>query len=172
MIIARRILFWAALVGLFASVYLLIAYTANTPIVCGSGQGCDIVRASEWAYVWGVIPRPLLGALFYGFMLLLVIARTLMSEKWPLWAYRLTFAAATIGVVESVWLVWIQYAYIEAFCNWCLVSAAAATVIFAAVFGDRPTALTRAQSLQELRWQFISMIVAFIAGVVGLWWLL
>lgn len=172
MILARRILFWTALIGLFASTYLLIVYTSNLPIVCGGSHGCDTVRASEWAYVWGMIPRPLLGVFFYAAFANLLIARVLMPEKWPVWAYRATFALAAIGIAESAWLVWIQYAYIGAFCDWCLVSAACTVVLFAAMFGDKPDGLTRAQALHELRWQFVSMIIAFSAGVVGLWWLL
>jgi uncharacterized membrane protein len=165
---ARRVLFLTSLVGLFASVYLLIVYTSGAPIVCGEGHGCDVVRASEWAYVFGVIPRPLLGVLFYVGVLGLLIVRAGMPQWLPVWLYRLTVLAAVVGLVESAHLFWIQYAYIEAFCNWCLVSGAATLVLFLAVWADGKAPLTPAQSLNELRWQFIVLAAALAAGVVGL----
>lgn len=161
-----------ALVGLFASIYLLVVYTSNAPILCGVGSGCDVVRASEWAYVLDGIPRPLLGVIFYSGLIALLVVRTAMPQWFTKWLYWLTMLAATVGILESIHLFWIQYALIEAFCNWCLVSGVSTLVIFAVAFGDRRTVLTHDESLAELQWQLITLTAAFVAGVVGLWWLL
>ncbi|MEN9558670.1 MAG: hypothetical protein RL141_1039 [Candidatus Parcubacteria bacterium] len=158
--------------GLFASIYLLIVYMSGAPIVCGSGHGCDAVRASEWAFMFGVIPRPLSGVAFYAGFLVLLVLRTAMPSWQTRWLYRLVMVGAAVGFAESLWLTWIQWMRIEAFCLWCLASGAAATVMFIASFGDRPVALSTAASLKELRLQFIAILVAFAVGSVALWGLL
>ena len=162
----------AALAGLFASVYLFVVYTNNAPIVCGTGHGCDVVRASQWAYVFGVIPRPLLGVIFYTGVMVLLVVRTALPSWLPKPLYWLTMAAAGVGIVESAHLFYIQVALIQAFCNWCLVSTAATVVFAAAATQDTPQELTPQESVRTLQEQFISMAIAAVAIAVGLWWLL
>src|SRR5580765_6756210 len=54
----------AAIVGAAASAYLLVEYVTGQPGVCLTGSGCDLVRASAYAYPLGV-PMPLIGLAFY-----------------------------------------------------------------------------------------------------------
>ncbi len=53
----------ASIVGASASAYLLVEYLTGQPGICLTGSGCDIVRASAFAYPLG-IPAPLIGLLF------------------------------------------------------------------------------------------------------------
>jgi protein-disulfide isomerase len=62
-VIARRIAVLGALLGVFASAYLLIDYVWGSGI-CLTGSGCDTVRLSTFAYPLG-IPMPLLGLGYY-----------------------------------------------------------------------------------------------------------
>src|SRR5688572_30517613 len=106
--IARIGIAAAALVGAFASAYLLDAYLTGGPIVCGAAQGgCDAVRASGWAYMFGVIPRPALGLLFYGFIFSLLVVRT-STEMHALRLRQLTHVLAAFGLFESVYLILLQ----------------------------------------------------------------
>ena len=59
----RRIAIIGALLGAFASAYLLVDYVFGSGI-CLTGSGCDVVRASAFAYPLG-IPMPLFGLAFY-----------------------------------------------------------------------------------------------------------
>jgi uncharacterized membrane protein len=60
---ARRVAVLGALLGVFASAYLLIDYVWGSGI-CLTGSGCDTVRLSAFAYPLG-IPMPLLGVGYY-----------------------------------------------------------------------------------------------------------
>ena len=59
----RRMAIIGALLGAFASAYLLVDYVFGSGI-CLTGSGCDVVRASAFAYPLG-IPMPLFGLAFY-----------------------------------------------------------------------------------------------------------
>ena len=69
-----------SLLGLFASVYLLWMYTSpSVPMVC-KGQGCEVVRASRYAYIHGV-PMPAFGVLMYVTLMLALLAEPLVSAR-------------------------------------------------------------------------------------------
>jgi len=168
--IARRVMFVISLAGLFVSTYLLITYLTNAPIVCGASHGCDIVRTSEWAKSFG-LPRPLLGVVFYGGIIALLIFRTAYSAFQTRWAYRIMMIGVTIGVVESAFLTFVQWIDIKAFCIWCIASAVFAVVLFILAFWDKPTELASHTSAKELMFHFIALVVAFILGAIGIFFL-
>jgi uncharacterized membrane protein len=64
----------AAATGLATSLLLLAEYTGQGASLCGEGGGCDAVRASSYAYPFGV-PMPVFGV---GFFVALGLAAT-----WP-----------------------------------------------------------------------------------------
>ena len=128
---ARAIALLAAIVGLGASVYLLVEYVTGQPGLCLTGSGCDQVRASAFAYPLG-IPMPLFGVAFYA-VAALVVRRTLDSR--PIGFLAPTpalLAAAAAGLAVSTVLTAIEAFVIRAFCSWCLVQAAASAVLFGA----------------------------------------
>ncbi len=164
-ILARRVILWSSLIGLFVSTYLLITYVSGGPIVCGAAAGCEIVRASKWAYSFG-LPRPLLGVVFYVGVIVLLAIRAVMPTWQRVWMYRLTMVAASIGFIESAFLTFVQWWDIKAFCVWCLTSAVAATVIFIAAWFDRKEAMEQATAFREVRFLFWSFFVAVIVGAI------
>jgi len=172
MIKVRRAMFIAALVGLFAAIYLLITYTSGKEIVCGATGGCEAVRASEWAYV-GPIPLPAFGVLFYAGLvgwLLYRLAFAKASHQRIL--LELTWIGTFIGFAESVGLFYVQAAIIKSFCTWCLVSGAAATSLFLLSLFDSAEPLSEKQTGKEIKWSFYALLISFILGGLLLWNLL
>lgn len=158
---ARIVMAGAALVGAFVSAYLLDVYVRNAPIVCGLNGpgGCDAVRASEWAYVFGVIPRPALGFAFFTAMFVLLCVRastTAHADR----LRQLTMVFAAFGAFESVYLIGIQAIAIKAYCLWCLASAAATFVIAGMAIYDRAEEPRSMSAFRELRW-YLLMFIAY-----------
>ena len=79
--IERRIGLVGALVGVFASAYLLVDYVFGSGI-CLTGSGCDVVRASPYAYPLG-IPMPLFGLGFYAIAAALLLANPARTTSQP-----------------------------------------------------------------------------------------
>ena len=135
----RRIgLFLLAIAGLLVSSYLLIQYTSDTPIACGTGHGCETVRLSAYAQLFG-LPTPLYGVVFYLWLAALAIAVDINLvysrwRKWVLWELR---AATLIGLGVSAWLTYVEAFVIHAWCWWCVVSAIVATLAFVVVWYKR-----------------------------------
>jgi protein-disulfide isomerase len=116
----RRVALLGALLGAFASAYLLVDYGFGAGI-CLTGSGCDEVRASSFAYPLGV-PMPLIGLGFYGVAVGLLLANPagrVIGLSVSLVA--LAWAAAGLAVMTSLTL--IEVFVIGALCSWCLLSA-------------------------------------------------
>jgi predicted DsbA family dithiol-disulfide isomerase/uncharacterized membrane protein len=66
---SARVLHWAQLllvcVALGASVSLLIDYLRPRPVFCGEDSGCEAVKHTPLAYLFGVVPTPALGVLAF-----------------------------------------------------------------------------------------------------------
>lgn len=154
----------AALVGLFASSYLLYTYTTGADLKCGALlQGCDTVRISKWASFYG-IPTPFFGVIFYLSVLVLGIFRAYAPE-YKIWLSRLAvIILASAGFAESLFLTYIQRFVIQQFCSWCLISAVATSLIFIFMFYDRAYAISKSQSIKELKIIGISLAVFVVIG--------
>lgn len=85
-----------------------------------------LVVTSEWAYVLG-IPLATLGAGYY--LTTTVLAGLWFETRHPLVIKILTPITAT-GVLASAYFVYLQVGPIGAICPFCLMSAAASTVLF------------------------------------------
>jgi len=161
---SRRGILYAALAGLFASAYLLYSYTTGSALKCGNlVHGCDAVRASEWASMFG-IPTPIFGVIFYLVILIIIIARTYSPDYKPGLARLAQIIFGVAGFAESTFLTYIQYFVIEQFCSWCLISAIAATVIFIFTLLDRKYSLEKSASIKELKLIGYSLAIFLIVG--------
>lgn len=128
----------ASIVGAAASAYLFVEYVTGQPGVCLTGSGCDLVRASAFAYPLG-IPTPLFGLGFY-LAAVWVVLRTLDSGTVAGVAPRSALlAVALVGAVASMVLTALEAFVIKAFCTWCLVQAGAGLVLLAAAIAFRRT---------------------------------
>lgn len=161
--IARFVMAIASLVGFFASAYLFYTYVTGEPIACAVVSGCEAVRASKWAYTFG-IPRPLLGLVFYFAVFALLVIRAAVSNRRRV-LLLLTRTAAAVGFIESAFLFGVQWLDVRAFCLWCLISAAASTTLFTASFFDRQSSASE----RELRRLFSLLLIFFPIAAIALW---
>jgi len=169
--LSRRGILLAVLAGLFASAYLLYTYTTGADLKCGSFvHGCDAVRLSEWASVFG-IPTPVFGVIFYLSVLIILIVRAYSPNYKPKLARLAQIIFGIAGFAESIFLTYIQRFVIEQYCTWCLVSAVAATVIFFFTFADRDYALQKSESIKELKFIAMSLSAFVILGGLAFFWL-
>jgi protein-disulfide isomerase len=129
----------ASIVGASASAYLLVGYLTGRPGICLTGSGCDVVRASAFAYPLG-IPTPLIGLLFYLAAAGLVIRGLNTRRLAGLPPEAALCGVAVVGAIASMILTGLEAFVIEAFCSWCLVQAAASLVLLAASIGLVTTA--------------------------------
>lgn len=140
---SARIAILGALLGAFASAYLLVDYVFGSGI-CLTGSGCDIVRASALAYPLGV-PMPLLGLGFY----LVALALVLVDPSRVIGGRAIGIigvAWALVGVAVMAGLTAVEAFVIAAWCSWCLLSTVA-SVLFAAgtISTRREAGLIRAE---------------------------
>ena len=126
---SRQAIALLALVGLFVALYLwLHALGFGGPIKCGTG-GCDTVQASQWAVLFGV-PVAFYGVV--GYLAILVVAlvalrpAAVLRPKWNLALAGL----ATVGVLFTAYLTYLELFVIHAICRWCVGSAVIITAIW------------------------------------------
>ncbi len=128
-------------VGLLVSLYLLSSKIFNLDPVCGI-TSCGIVNSSEYSYLLN-IPISAWGVLFYLaviaggieigliqtkrnsilFRLKHLLHLDIPEEQYYLVMKKLVFALTVTGVIFSSYLTYIEAFVIQAWCQWCLVSA-------------------------------------------------
>jgi len=148
----RRIALVGALLGTFASAYLLVDYVFGSGI-CLTGSGCDVVRASPLAYPLG-IPMPLLGLGFYLAAVTLLLIPT--SRVAGMSARQLAAGWGLIGLAVMAFLTVVELFAIQAVCSWCLLSAFGAALLAGGTLaawrrGDPTAVPTEARSSRARR---------------------
>lgn len=113
--------------GMVDALYLSLTRDSGPPI-CHVTEGCGDVLTSEYSEVAG-IPLPWFGFAFYLFVFGMSVFQlngfsTLGYLRWP----------ALVALLVSAVLVGIQGFVLEAWCEYCLVSAALSTLIFLTVW--------------------------------------
>lgn len=106
-----------SIAGLGISAYLFYSTLVGAAIVC-TGD-CGIVNSSKYAYILGV-PVSGLGTLHY-----LLLTGLLIFRRFS-WA----FLASAWGFIFSIYLTFIEAFVINAWCQWCLLSAWISTCLF------------------------------------------
>jgi protein-disulfide isomerase/uncharacterized membrane protein/rhodanese-related sulfurtransferase len=156
-----------SLLGLFVSLYLLWVYTSpSRPIVC-LGSGCEAVRASSYAHLFG-LPLPAFGVAYYIVLALLILAEVLVSA--PL-GRAIQYAVTGIsggGFLFSIYLTSLQAFVIHAWCAWCDVSGLVVTGIFVLSLFElrQPLApIDPVAAMARVRTNFILCVVALLVGV-------
>lgn len=114
-----------AIIGLVDSIYLTIHHYTAEPVPCSIIDGCEMVLTSGYA-TFADIPIALFGAVAYldafFFALLWVFGKS--------WARLLYGLQSTAMAAVSIWLIYVQAAKINAFCQFCLLSAATSITLF------------------------------------------
>jgi uncharacterized membrane protein len=108
-----------ALVGLADAIYLTVHHFSGIGSVqCAEGFGCEQVLTSKFAEIGGV-PLALFGAAAYFTVFSLAVLAGFGNKR----AWLLFGAAVSLMAVFSVWLIYLQAFVIQAFCQYCLLSA-------------------------------------------------
>jgi uncharacterized membrane protein len=115
-------------VGLLVSIYMTIyKVTSNDALCLGSGD-CSTVNASRYSEVYG-IPVATVGIAGY-FAILLVHWYERRDKFFEKNSTMLIFGLALAGFLFTVYLMYVEFAILQAFCPFCLTSQAAMTIIF------------------------------------------
>jgi uncharacterized membrane protein len=125
----RQAIALLALVGIFVALYLwLHALGFGGALKCGTG-GCETVQASPYAVLFGI---PVASYGVVGYLALFVVAllalrpAALADGKWNL----LLLGLATVGLLFTAYLTYLELFVIHAICRWCVGSAVIITVIW------------------------------------------
>jgi uncharacterized membrane protein len=121
---------FVALIGLGDAIYLTIHHYTAEPVPCSILTGCEQVLTSKYATLGGIpflenvsfikdVPLAVLGGLAYLTAILLAVFSLKGNRKtWFLFGLQVTLMA-----IFSGWLLYLQGIVIEAFCQFCLLSA-------------------------------------------------
>jgi len=116
---ANRLIFILSLLGLGVSSFLFYEYSIAGSIICPTGGGCDIVRASPYSLFLG-ISIPILGIVFYLAMAVLAVVRSQASSRKILFYLQLLITVAGVGF--GIYLTLLEIFVIRAICFWCALS--------------------------------------------------
>lgn len=125
-----------SLIGVGISGYLTFTHVFNTQIVCATGNSCDKVNNSTYAYFLG-IPVAVLGLAFYAAMLAAILGRARLTrqagEAAASWRGRFDlglFLFSLSGVAFTAYLKAMEIFVIGAICSWCVASAVTVVALF------------------------------------------
>lgn len=130
--------------GFIDASYLTIKHFVGTPLPCSVLRGCEEVTGSQYSIIGG-IPVALLGAIYY--LAIFVLIFSLLNKRlFSLNAQNgagvngsenklLKIAAylTVIGLLASLWFIYLQIFVIKAICLYCMFSAFTSITLF--IFG-------------------------------------
>ncbi len=121
-----------ALVGLADAVYLTAQHLAGQSVKCVAVHGCDEVLTSPYATLPGGIPLAALGAIAY----FAVFSLSILALFGHQWTRRIIALVVVPMLCATFWLLYLQTFVLQAYCAYCLLSAALTLAIAACVFGS------------------------------------
>jgi len=125
---SRKIMLVLTVVGLLVAVYMTIyKWTNNNSMCLGSGD-CSTVNASPYSEIYG-IPVALVGVGGYAAILLLLLMESrsnFVRQNGTLFIFGLSLT----GFIFTLYLIYIEFAVLDAVCPFCLTSQIVMTIIF------------------------------------------
>ena len=135
-----------AIIGIADAFYDSYAIYAGQLLWCPPPiDGCNIVANSPHARIFGV-PLGYFGFVFYVYMF--ALAGLLAFDPFSRGLRLGALLYAALGVSSSIYFMYIQFAFIHAFCIYCLISAALTILLLIAALAHFRT--TRQSAL--MRW--------------------
>jgi uncharacterized membrane protein len=115
-----------ALIGFADAGYLTVEHYQHVIPPCSITGGCERVLTSGFSTVFG-LPVSLLGLIYY-----FLIAAGLFAffESRNHEVLRMTLLFTILGLLASMWFVFLQVFIIHSYCTYCLGSAATSTILF------------------------------------------
>jgi protein-disulfide isomerase/rhodanese-related sulfurtransferase len=172
----KTLAFISVLVGLFASTYLTWAYTSSSHRMVCMGGGCDTVRASKYAHLWG-LPLPIYGLAFYIWLAVMILVESRLPE-YSRRIWRLILIISAGGVLFSGWLTGLEAFVIHAWCEWCVTQAIAIAVTFLLTLtivltpGETSPPSAEGSGTRQFRARLAVLMVAIVVGAPALWWVI
>jgi uncharacterized membrane protein len=127
-----------ALLGLGVALYLSYVEFYQAEAVCGPVGNCNAVQNSPYAYLFGVLPVGVLGAVGYLAILVGWLLTSRGPESWRQPLILSLWGMAWIGAIFSIYLTFLEPFVIGATCMWCLTSAVVMTLL---LWATTPAAL-------------------------------
>ena len=124
--IAAIIFLAVSAIGFLDAAYLTVEHYRGDIPPC-TILGCEIVLTSAQSRIAG-IPVALLGSLYYLTLLILSFAY-LDSKKRPI--IRFASYCTVVGLIASIYFVYLQLFVIREICQYCMASAGTSTILFA-----------------------------------------
>lgn len=128
-----------SLLGFLDASYLTIKHFVGTPLPCSILRGCEEVTTSQYSVIGG-IPVALLGAIYYLAIFVLVLlflngklfssgvnSGTPENQDKSL---KLVARLTVIGLIASLWFIYLQVFVIKAICLYCMFSAFTSITLF------------------------------------------
>jgi len=124
-----------ALAGLFVATYLALYKLGFIGTLGCSVGSCETVQVSRWATLLG-LPVAVWGVGYYALVLVLTLAalQERFADSRGL-ALSLVYLTGW-GLIFSAWLTYLELFVIHAICQWCVVSAVLAGVLFVVCWLD------------------------------------
>ena len=123
-----RALIALTIIGLLVSIYMTVyKISSNNKMCLGSGE-CASVNASPYSEING-FPVASVGVIGYAAILATLFfekRNKFFRENGPL----LLFGMTLTGFLFTLWLVYVEFAILDALCPFCLTSQIAMTLIF------------------------------------------
>ncbi len=127
----RMVIALLATVGLFVALYLWAHNAGLTgPIVCGVGD-CATVQSSEFATL-GPVPVSAIGVAGYVALIVLSFVGLQPAHRASAAIGGLMLMGSAVGVAFSGYLTYLEAFVINAWCQYCVISAILMTLIFLA----------------------------------------
>lgn len=114
--------------GIIDTSYLLYQHYKKKPLICPMDHDCSVVTEGKWSRIF-FVRNEILGLSFYLLLLTFIILSVILpnfSSK----IYLFLFIFSIIGVVFSIFLVYLQIYKIRDYCFYCLISAFLTLLIF------------------------------------------
>lgn len=113
-------------IGFIDASYLTISHYTGSSLNCSLLQGCDIVTTSKYSQIFG-IPVALMG-MFYYFSVL--IASLIYVDTKNSKVFKFIQPLTVLGLLGSLYFVYLQLFVIHAICQYCMLSALTSTTLF------------------------------------------
>lgn len=118
-----------AVAGMGVAGYLAYVETQAVSAVCGPVGDCNAVQSSSYARLFGVLPIGVLGLIGYLAILAGWSYPRLRADRLAQVAPLVVFGMASLGVLFSIYLTYLEPFVIRAVCIWCLTSAVIMTFL-------------------------------------------
>ena len=128
------LLFTLAGIGISETTYLIKKRIALEKPVCIIGESCALVLKSKYSKIFG-IHNDVLGFGFYIFISF-VSAFLVIGTGHMTLLYVIFKLSITIGALLSLFLTYLQWRVIRAWCFWCLMSAVTIWLMFIIILAN------------------------------------